>query len=204
MKITKILLSILTVLFISACIQSEIQSYTDPDYKEAKFTRLIIDTTSLSDRARIKATKIILERFKDAKYEVIDIRDLLPPTRTFTNEDMANVLSKSNYDYILNVIVTGDSASSYVSGIYIYSTASATAYGNNVSVNGSSVSTPIVSASGNTTIEANIYDARNFKKAWQGTVLTEARGTAFVGNIDAIANSIVGKIIDRLKAENHQ
>ena len=52
-------------------------------------------------------------------------------------------------------------------------------------------------------IEYFIYDLNNNRKAWQATVITEAQGTAFVGNIDAIAQSAIGSIIDRLKEEGH-
>ena len=203
MKIIKVLLLFIASILVAACIDSDIQSYTDPDYKDAKFTRLIVDTTGLSDKARIKATKILLERFKEAKYEVVDIRDIAPPTRTFTNEELAKLLSDSGFDYVFSVVVTGDSASSYVSGVYTYSNAYAHAYGNSASAYGNSYSTPIVSANGNTTVQANIYDAKNMKKAWQATVVTEASGRAFVGNVDAIANSVIGKVIDKLKEEGH-
>jgi hypothetical protein len=208
-------LLIVSILLLTACIQSEIQSFTDPDYKEAKFTRLIVDTTSLSDSARIGATRIVMQRLKEAHYDVIDINELLPPTRTINPEDAQKLLSESGYDYILRINVTGNDSSTYVAGIYsstnAYATtnASATRFGNMASGqahtygHADTYTTPIISSHGQTSLEAVIYDSKNMNKAWQATILTKAGGTAFVGNVNAIAHSAIGKIIDQLKEDSH-
>lgn len=196
-------LLILSVLLLTACIQSEIQSFTDPDYKDSKFTRLIVDTTSLPDSAKIDASNIIIQRLKEAHYDVVDINEILPPTRTINPEDAKKLLSDSGYDNILRITVTGDNSNTYVAGVYSHTNAYATAYGNSASGHADTYATPIISSHGQTSMQVVIYDAKNMNKAWQATILTKAQGTAFVGNVNAIAQSAIGKIIDQLKADGH-
>ena len=202
MAIRRVIFVIL-LMFLSGCIKSSIQSFTDPDYKNVKFTKLIIDTTALSDLSRAKATKIVLERLKESHIDAIDINDILVPTRTYDKNEAEKLIAASGYSSLITFKVTGDTSNTYVSGIYSYTNASGYAYGNYGQVTGTTTSIPIVSSEGETAVLAVIYDLKNNHKAWQATVITEAQGTAFVGNVNAIAQSAIGSIIDRLKEEGH-
>lgn len=199
MKILIILLSLL----LTACIESEIQSFTDPDYKYAKFTKLIIDTTSLPDTSRLEAEKVVMQRLKEANYDVIDINQILPPTRTIANEEAIKLLSESGYNNILKLSITGSESNTYLAGVYTYANANVTNYGNSAYGHANSYSTPIIASHGTTSIQAVIYDAKNGNKAWQANIVNKAEGTAFVGNVNSIANSVIGKLIDNLKADGH-
>ena len=202
MAIRRVIFVIL-LMFLSGCIKSSIQSFTDPDYKNVKFTKLIIDTTALSDLSRAKATKIVLEILKESHIDAIDINDILVPTRTYDKNEAEKLIAASGYSSLITFKVTGDTSNTYVSGIYSYTNASGYAYGNYGQVTGTTTSIPIVSSEGETAVLAVIYDLKNNHKAWQATVITEAQGTAFVGNVNAIAQSAIGSIIDRLKEEGH-
>lgn len=199
----KRLLLVCFMVFLCGCIKSEIQSFTDPDYQEVKFKRLVVDLTALSDSTRIVASKVVMQRLQEAGYEIVDINQVLPPTRKFTPEEAVKLLSESGYDNIMRIVVTGNQANSYVSGIYTYSNASVHAYGNHAYGNASSYSTPIVSAHSETSIQTFIYDSKNLKTAWQATINTTADGTMFAGDTQSIAHSVIGKIIDQLKIDNH-
>ena len=202
MVLRKVIFAALFIL-LSACIKSSIQSFTDPDYKNATFNKLIIDTTALSDLSRSKATKIVLERLKEVKIDAVDINDILVPTRTYSPEEAAKLLAGSGYKNLISFKVTADTSNTYVSSVYSYTSVNGSAYGNNVQGTATTTSIPIVSSQGQTAVLAVIYDLNNNRKAWQATVITEAQGTAFVGNVNAIAQSAIGSIIDRLKEEGH-
>ena len=202
MTIRKVIFAALLIM-LSACIKSSIQSFTDPDYKNAIFNKFIVDTTALSDLSRAKATKIVLERLKESHIDAIDINDILVPTRTYDKNEAEKLIAASGYSSLITFKVTGDTSNTYVSGIYSYTNASGYAYGNYGQVTGTTTSIPIVSSEGETAVLAVIYDLKNNRKAWQATVITEAQGTAFVGNVNAIAQSAIGSIIDRLKEEGH-
>lgn len=61
----------------------------------------------------------------------------------------------------------------------------------------------MVNAKGETSIQATMFDVKNGHKAWVASVASEASGTLFVGNVDSIANSAIGKIIDQIKLDGH-
>ncbi len=193
----------LLTLLLTSCIESDIESYTDPDYKETKFTRFIVDLTSLPDTARIEASKEIFKRLRDNKFDVIDITQLIPPTRNYSIEEIKEALKNSGYDNILRFIVTSDRSKSEVAGYLNNTNGYATLNGNSVYGHTQSIALPITSHVGQTTTTAFIYDANNLHTAWQANISTKASGKVYVGNVTAIASSVVGKVIDQLKADGH-
>lgn len=196
-------LALSLTLLLSACIESEIQSFTDPDYKEAKFSKIILDTSSLSDDVRMEATKEIMKRMRDANYDVVDITQVILPTRSYSPEQIREAIKSSGYDNVLRFVVTSDKSKSEFAGFY--NTGSTTAYGsgNNVYATSNSVAIPLTSHRGQTTTTAYVYDASNLRVCWQANISTKAEGSAFVGNIQAIASNVTGKVIDQWKIDGH-
>ena len=199
----KILIVILLGLFLAGCIASETQSFTDPDYKDAKFTKLIVNLNSLPVMSRMEAGKVIMARLKEAGYDAIPLTDILPPTRTFSLDEAKELVAASGYGFLLAISVQGDTASTSLAGIYSYSSGGASVNGNNVRGYSNTTTTPIIASKGQTAIKFVIFDVTKGTTAWDGTVITKASGTAFVGNVPSIAHSAVGSIIDRLKEEGH-
>lgn len=199
-KIFGILFLILTL---SACINSKIESFTDPDYKDAKFTKMAVDLNALPPTTRLKAEPIVIQRLKEAGYDAVSINEILVPTRTYEPAQAREIITASGYQYVLAVNVTGDTANSSLVGINSYNTSNYNVYGNNVNGQSRTYTTPIIARSGSTSLKATIFDIKTGNTAWQASVLTEASGTAFVQNTQAIAQSVMGSIIDKLKADGH-
>jgi hypothetical protein len=193
----------LLALFLTSCIDSDIESFTDPDYVGVKFTRLLVDLNSIPDSAKLEASKQILKRLKDNNYEVMDINQFLPPTRSYSPDDIRAAIANSGYDSILRIIVTSDNASRSVAGYVNNSTGYANFTPNGIYGNSQSVTVPIVAAHGQTNTTTIVYDAKDLRVAWKANISTKASGTAFVGNVSSIANSVIGKAIDQLKADGH-
>lgn len=199
----KILGALFVTLILSACIESKIESFTDPDYKEAKFTKIAVDLNSLPPTSRLKAGAVVMQRLKEAGYDAVPLTDILVPTRTYEPEQARELIASSGYQYVLAINVTGDNSNSSLVGFNSYNTSNYNVYGNNVNGQSRTYTTPIIAASGSTALKATIYDIKTGNTAWQASVLTEAGGTAFVGNTQAIAHSVMGSIIDKLKADGH-
>lgn len=191
------------LIFLSGCIESKIESFTDPDYKDLKFTKILVDLNAIPVTSRLKAGSIVMQRLKEAGYDAAPLTDILTPTRNYELVEARDKIASSGYEYVLVINVTGDTSSSALAGIYSYNTSNYNAYGNSVNSQGSTYTTPIIVSSGSTSLKATIYDVKTGNTAWQASILTEAGGTAFVGNINAIANSAMGSIIDRLKVDGH-
>jgi hypothetical protein len=193
----------LLIFVLVACIESKIQSFTDPDYKEAKFTNVVVNLNSLPISSRLKVEKIVIQRLTEAGYKAILISDVLPPTREYANEEAISIVANSGVEYMLAINVLEDTASTSLAGFNTYTYGNVYAVGNQAYANANTVTTPVVHAKGETSIQAVMFDVKNGHKAWVASVATEARGTAFVGNVDSIANSAIGKIIDQIKLDGH-
>jgi hypothetical protein len=200
---TKTILLLLLASILSACIQSETESFTDPEYKAVKFQRIVLNLSSLPVATRIEAEKILIERLKEAGFEAVKISDLLPPTRNYDPEEARSIIANSGIDYMLAINVLDDTSSSSVAGIYSYGYGNASAYGNRAYANANTMAVPIVAAKGQTALRAIIFDVKTGQSAWVANMVVKASGTAFVGNVQAIAHSAIGSIIDKLKADGH-
>jgi hypothetical protein len=199
-------ISVLLLCFILvACVESKIQSFTDPDYKEVKFTNVLVNLNSLPISSRLKVEKIVIQRLNEAGYKAILISDVLPPTREYANDEAISIVSNSGVEYMLAINVLEDTASTSLVGFNTYTYGNVYAVGNQAyaNANANTVTTPVVDAKGETSIQATMFDVKNGHKAWVASVATEASGTLFVGNVDSIANSAIGKIIDQIKADGH-
>ena len=198
-RITFLLLSFILV----ACVESKIQSFTDPDYKDAKFRKVVVNLNSLPISTRLKVEKIVIQRLTEAGYSPVLILDILPPTREYTNDEANSIVANSGVEYMLAINVLENTSSSSLAGFNTYTYGNVYAVGNQASANANTVTTPVVHAEGETSIQATMFDVKNGHKAWVASVATETSGTLFVGNIDSIANSAIEKIIDQIKVDGH-
>lgn len=198
------LLSVLfSTLFLNGCISSETKSYTDPDYKTAIFDRVIVNLNSLPGIAKVDAEKGVLQALKEAGISAVMISEILPPTRDFNVEQAKELVAQSGYDYMIALSMTGSDSSSTLASIYSTTYGTGTVNGNRIKGNAQTVSTPITIVEGKTSLDATIFDVKGERKAWSGSILTKADGTAFVGNFEAIGRSAMQSILDTLKAEGH-
>lgn len=188
---------------LAACVESKIQSFTDPDYKESKFTNVVVNLNSLPISSKLKVEKIVIQRLTEAGYKAVLISEILPPTREYANDEASSTIANSGVDYMLTINVLEDTANTSLAGFNTYSYGNVYAVGNQAYANANTITTPVVNAIGQTSIQAVIFDVKNGHKAWVASVATEAGGTLFVGNVDSIANSAIGKIIDQIKADGH-
>lgn len=200
---TKLLVVLSVALLLSACIKSETESYTDPEYKEVKFQKVVLNLNSLPTATRIDAEKILIQRLQEAGFEAVRISDLLPPTRNYDPEEAKSILANSGVDFMLAINVLDNTSSTTLAGIHSFSNGSVSAYGNSAYANVNTTTIPIVASKGQTALRAIIFDVKTGQSAWVANTIIKASGTAFVGNVQAISHSAIGSLIDRLKADGH-
>lgn len=199
----KALSVMLAAAFLSACIQSETKSFTDPDYIEAKFTKLIVNLNALPPTTRIEAEKVVLPKLREAGLDAVMLSDVVPPTRSFTPEEAIEIIAQSGHEYMLTVRVLDSISSVSPATYYSYSYGSGTVNGNRVKANATTTSIPIIHSKGSTAMLLMIFDVKSGNTAWEASVLTKSSGTHYVGNEEEIARSAIGSIIEKLKTENH-
>lgn len=191
------------------------ESFTDPDYLEFKPKTLVI--LVLSDNLEIR--KIVEERiskdFEKRGIKVFVNSKLFPPTRVWDNAQRAEIYERYSID--AGIVVAFGESSQQVSQVGSTTWGSATANtrgnatansrGNTTDISfdastttyGSSTTTAIVSAKGNASFSAVMFDVREGRTAWTTDIYTKASGTLFVGgkgDAKAAAKAVIKGLIE--------
>lgn len=188
------LLIILTIV-LSGCATTEITSFTDPDFREHKFSSFVVVTPNLnlqySELVQTKVCGAIQDRGADCSKAL----EMFPPTRTYGGEQVAEVLADNGTEGYLAVIYGGGGADSEVVGSLSYGTANV--FSNTVTAYGSTV--PIRSFSRSDGYSVVLVDTSSFRKAWVGGAKTHAQGLANITD-EVFTTSLASELATRLEA----
>jgi hypothetical protein len=206
-KITQrilILLSLTSVAFsVQALRSTDFESYTDPDFIDYKFTKVMLVV-----EGGFEVTKIVSKRlskdFAKRGIGLVDQKRLFPPTREWTAEARNEVLKKNQVVAVL-VVTPGASAASImpaitqtygnVSGNYNDSSGS-------FSGSGSATSYQLYSARSEAEFSAVLLDVSTSRIVWYTDILTKAGGTFFVGS-KGDAKAVAKGVLKGLIKNNH-
>ena len=123
---------------------------------------------------------------------------LFPPTREWTNEEVAKELMREGFDSIMYINLVGSDTNSQTVGFINNGTASA--YGNTASYSGSS--TAITAISRYTSTRVKVYDIVTGRVIWVADSSTKAGGLLYVGD-ETQTDSIAAEIVDALAVSGH-
>ncbi|GIU70438.1 MAG: hypothetical protein KatS3mg002_1674 [Candidatus Woesearchaeota archaeon] len=112
----------ISFLFFSGCASTNITSFKDPDYENAKFNKILVlaNTTDLSDRKELES--YMVSEFSNFGIIAMESFRLFPPTRNLSDQEMIDLLLKNHIDAIITINV-GESG---VEEVYIPRTGSET------------------------------------------------------------------------------
>ena len=191
-------ITILMVLLLSGCATTDITSFTDPDFKNKKYTSYVIVTPNLNlEYSSLLQNKICteIEKYKSACTKGLD---LFPPTRDLTGEDKAKIIKENKIEGYLLVFYGGGGTESHQISNLSYGTANV--YGN--SVNAYGMSTPVYSFNRRDGYSLVLIDTGTFKKAWVGGANVHASGLANITD-DIFTTSLSEKIAFVLNNSGH-
>jgi len=199
-----IILSLSFVAFSSHALRStDIEAYTDPDFVDYKFTKVLLVV-----EGGFEVTKIVSKRlakdFSKRGIVLIDQKRLFPPTREWTSEARNAVLKKNLVDAVL-VVTPGASSASVMPAI-------TQTYGNvngnyndssgTFSGSGSATSYQLYSARSEAEFSAILLDVATSRIVWYTDILTKAGGTFFVGS-KGDAKAVSKGVLKGLIENNH-
>jgi len=193
---TTIIVSI--CLFMVSCITTTVKGYTDRAYSGYHIQKVIVRAPNAGFVLGELIEKKMADRFKETKVNAESFMERFPPTREWTNGEVAQELIKEGFDSIMYVVLTGSESSTQTIG-YINS-GQASAYGNTASYSGFSV--PVSAIRRYTATRVNLYDAKTAKVIWVGDTSTEAGGFLFMSD-DTQADSIANEVIISLASNGH-
>lgn len=186
----------MAVVFVSGCTMTNLVSYTDPAYKETVFQNVLIVVPDSSFERREKLEEIITKNLIKKGIQATKSIDLFPPTRTFSEEELSQILIQNGIESFL-VVAQSDY---WITHKYIprSSSTSGNAYssGNNIHFQsttqesgGYTISKP------NAKYELRLFDTSTQNLAWIGNATVN--GSAISGYND-LASGLANKLANQL------
>lgn len=195
-----ILIAVLS-LILTACVETTVQSQTDPEFKGSKVSKIVIDLSALPLQLKTQTEPILIEQLKAAGVQAVNIRDVAPATRDYTPDQLQSIIAGSGYEAIMFIQMTDSGSRTSYAGSINNTSYTGNFNGNQFNMNSSGISTPLILAMGNNAFKATLYDNRTGRKIWIGELDTQTRGTAFVGKMGVIASSAVQALVSKLKED---
>jgi hypothetical protein len=183
------------LLLFSACATTAMVSVRDLDFKTTSYRSILVIST-FSDLMFKKNIEYWLGYYLQKKVEVFTGIDLLPPTRTYSEDEINEKLRTNGIEAILIASLKDFWESEYYVPQSRISSGSASVVGNVITysnrettVGGYAVSKPRV------TFECRLIDAKTGRCAWLASTLT--KGNALAG-FSTLANSLAYSIASKL------
>ncbi|MCR9176153.1 MAG: hypothetical protein NXI19_09165 [Alphaproteobacteria bacterium] len=200
----KILSSFALVLLVTACVRTNLTSYTDPQIPPTfQLGKTMVFAGSMPLAERIPVESKFVELLDAEGIEAVRGVDIIPPTQKMSKEQIAQTLMDSEIDQ--TIVFSGYQKSldsQYVPQTYTPGTSYSTVnvYGNTGYI--TTNTTPGYTTGGYTikkprfSYDINLHDARSGAILW--TASADARGNAFA-DADGFAHSTAASTITKLK-----
>jgi hypothetical protein len=183
----------------TGCITTEVRDFTDPNYNAYNVNKILLITPNPT------FDDIFINELRSQQLvtNVVTSSQVFLPTRSYSPQEMTDIIAKNNIDAILHIVINNESSSSQVVGYMTNSSAQAysTGYGT-ASATGYSTTTPTIIRKRNTSSKAELFDPRTSQKIWVASLETSASGAIYVQNNDTM-KSISKEVINSLIAKNH-
>lgn len=188
-----VLLSVLT-----GCITTEVKGFTDHDYQGRHLLKIAVRAPNADFMFGGLLEKSMVEELQRKGVQAESFLEMFPPTRKWTNDQVATELNQKGFDSIMYVNLTGSGASAETVG-YI-NQGSAYVYGNTASFYSTSI--PAVRPTRYTSTRVTIYDVASAHTIWIADSVTHAGGLLFMGDKTQTDN-LASEIIDALAKSGH-
>jgi len=194
----KLFFIILLIGSLTGCIITHVKGFTDRDFQGYHLVKIAVRAPNASFMFGELLEKSMVEKLRDKGVQAESFMEIFPPTRQWTNEQVATELGQKGFDTIMYVNLVGSGSSTQTVG-YI-NTGNAFAYGNMATFN--SVSVPITGRSRYTSTRITIYDVATARTSWVGDSSTNAGGLAFVDD-KTQTDDIAKEVTDTLAKSGH-
>jgi hypothetical protein len=194
---TVLLLASLTLL-LAGCVTTSVRGFTDNNYKEFKIKKIAVRAPNVGFAFGEIMENSMIKNLRSSKVQAESFLSLFPPTRDWTNEEVAKQLMKDGYDSIMYVYLVGSDSSSQT--ISYINSGNAYAYGGMGTYSGTTV--PVSAISRSTQTRVKIFDIHTADVIWIGDSSTKAGGLLFMGD-ETQTDSISSQIVSSLKSNGH-
>jgi len=191
-------------LVLAACVSTNIASFKDPKFRDASFGRILVIANYERFETVQKVESMVVEELQIQGAYAIPNHKLLPPLRTYTDDEKRDAFIGEKLDaYIIVSPVGVNNADLYLPSISS-TRAKVSAYGDRISGSSTTVTTSggkrnVVSS---VDTQAELYEFQTGNIVWKGEANTEihynAYGQTFAG-VDNVLRSFCFNIVDELQ-----
>lgn len=191
----------------SAFRSTDVESFTDPDYKDYQPKKIMLVVENASQEMRSEIEERLAKSLQKKGVQVVPNRKVFPPTRDYTPEDKGKILQAENIDSALVISIGANSSSVRAIATQTYGTTQTrgsvnSSGGFNAAGNTNSSSYNIYAASSKAEFSAVLFDVVMNHTAWYADIQVKAKGTAFVSE-KGDAKGLVGAVIEGLENDGH-
>lgn len=186
---------------ITSCASTKITSVVDPEFKKAQFSDVLVISTFSDLMYKEKIEDNFKKYGKSKNISISTGSEIMPPTRSYSNAEISNILEYNNIDCIL-VIALQDY---WTSQTYVPKSTStygsASIIGNTIvysqkkkNYGGGFISKPRV------TFESRLFDAKTGNVIWRSTSLTKGNALADFSDLaSSLSRTTINKLLtDRI------
>ena len=199
-----IVVSLLLTSFTNYALRSsDYEAYTDPDFIDYRFSKVLLVV-----EGGFEVTKIVSERLgkelAKRNIELVEYNRIFSPTRDWTGESRSKALIENSVDAVL-MISPGASAATIIPAMtQTYGTVSGNYNESSGAFSGTvrSSSNQLYSMRSQAEFAAVLFDVKTTRVAWYADILTKAGGAFFVGS-KGDAKAVAKVILNALIENNH-
>lgn len=198
---------------------TNVESFTDPDYKDFRPKKVVVMVRNAPNEVRSEVEERLIDKLSDFGVVALKERDLFPPTRDWTPEARSEILKKNGVDSSLIVVMGASSASIQNLGTQTFATTNVNgtlnatsnrAGPNTVNTTGTvqgtattnTTSYNLVVAHSKADFSAVLIDIATARTAWYADITVKAHGTAFVSDKGDAKGAVKG-VMEGLEDDGH-
>lgn len=205
-------LFLVVIVVVCACARTKMSSFVDPVYRPSStYTKIMVFGKDIPLDERILAEDKLVATFNDAGVTAIRSLDHLPPTQTFTDDEIASTIIGSGAEAVLILGLTGrDVSQSYMPQTYFPGTSTTTttymgsySYSNTYTspgytTGGYNVNKPVAS------YHLSLIDVKSGKTVWVADAKSGGNAFATFGDLtESAARTAVEQLYDDGLIEKH-
>jgi hypothetical protein len=185
--ITRLVSCVAAAWLLTSCVNTQVRvtAFTDPDFQQASYRRLIVAAPNLLPENAQYFESEMCKTLAPHVQKCDGASAMFPPTRSYSAEDIIRMLKASGSDAVLVLTLLSDQSSSQYVGTY----ATVNPYGTGLAV-------PLVRRDRGARASVQLTDIALWKPAWAGqiAVVGTGRGTSDASLISAGAHEIAAEL----------
>lgn len=201
-----------SVVLAAGCASAKMIAFRDPDFADHHYSKIAVFALGMYMENAVEVEKQVCEKVAPA--QCVQGKSILPPTRTYSNEEVAQYLAKAGIDGALIVALAGDDSASQYLGTIATAIVSANSTGSGqITANGSSgtvtttsqgtatgqsVATPMYSHTRAARAVVGLIDRVTGRIAWRGDMKVSGQGELAVSDA-AFIRAATDEIAEKLK-----